>query len=127
MQTLSLLNKACSHFRAPPLTWSDSLASAAQGYANQCIWEHDQSRGDDINENLGQSGDGNGVPVQYVVSRWESEYLEYDYNDFYPDWDEECAQASCSNLGPDITLVVCRYFPSGNYPDEFRTKVPRHV
>ncbi|KAF9316359.1 hypothetical protein BG003_002042 [Podila horticola] len=59
-------NKARSHFGAPPLTWSDSLASAAQGYANQCIWEHDQSRGDDIGENLGQSSDGNGVPVQYV-------------------------------------------------------------
>ncbi|KAG0024729.1 hypothetical protein BGZ82_010362 [Podila clonocystis] len=140
-------NKARSHFGAPHLTWSVSLAGAAQEYANQCIWEHDQFRGDDIGENLGQSGDGNGVPIQYVVSRWESEYLEYDYDYDYPEEDEEsfkkighfsqlvwldtkqvgCGQTSCSNLGSDVTLVVCRYFPSGNYPGEFRTKVLRHI
>ena len=39
-------NAARERFGAPPLTWSEDLVHAAQSYANQCNFVHDETRGD---------------------------------------------------------------------------------
>ncbi|KAF9213729.1 hypothetical protein BGZ59_004932 [Podila verticillata] len=85
-------NAARARFGAPPLTWSEDLAHTAQSCANQCNFAHDETRGDanDIGENLGQSGDGNEVPVQYVVGRWKQESSSFQYGYEYPESDNNC-------------------------------------
>lgn len=113
------------------LTWSDTIASAAQTWANGCNWSHSSNA---YGENI-YAVSGDTVTGQAVVDDWASESVDYDY-----------ATNSCSNVcghytqvvwadttqvgcgvkvcttnspfpakyGPTWTFVVCDYDPPGN-------------
>ncbi|KAF7233967.1 hypothetical protein EG68_12119 [Paragonimus skrjabini miyazakii] len=41
----------------PDLTWNPVLASASQKWAEGCVYDHDDNRGDNVGENLSYSFD----------------------------------------------------------------------
>lgn len=115
----------------PPLTWSNTVASAAQGWANRCKWEHSSNGyGENIYASAGQSISG-----QSITDDWVSEESDYDYAanscsgvcGHYTQvvWRNSvsigCGVAHCTKNSPfgagfpNWDFVVCDYDPPGNY------------
>ena len=76
----------------PPLTWSSTVAAAAEAWASQCNFSHNtMGYGQNIYASTGGS-----TPEQ-VVAAWVSEDKDYNY-----------ADNSCSNVCGHYTQVVWR-------------------
>ena len=121
---------------APPLTWSDALASSAQSWADTlkadgCALAHSTDNG--YGENLFFGGPPGAFELLGAVDTWYSEVKHYDYGS--PGFSMQtghftqvvwrgtkevgCGAATC--VGGDI--VVCNYYPAGNVQNEFKTNV----
>ncbi|RBY79577.1 hypothetical protein DQ238_10300 [Geodermatophilus sp. TF02-6] len=126
----------------PPLAWDDTLAAAAQAYADKLLPTaqadgpllHDPNRGE-VGENLynaWSSGFGATAPDPLdALAWWYSEKAMYDANpqpvgNSIQSWGHYsqmvwkdtqrvgCGAASGSRNGRFDTVVVCRYDPPGN-------------
>lgn len=118
---------------APPLVWSDELASSAREWADrlarQCALEHS---GGAIGENLSMATEGV-LDAEGVVELWYREREHYDFRrgGFSMEtghftqvvWKETrslgCATASCRGL----EVWVCHYDPAGNVRGEYEANV----
>ncbi len=120
--------------RIPPLRWSPALAQTAQGWANQCIWQHSGTPG--LGENLYAAAPWSAAQTAAATS-WASEFAYYNYAANTCASGEQCghytqmvwrstAQVGCAirncSIGtpfgsqfPNWTIVVCNYSPPGNY------------
>ncbi|KAL0063562.1 hypothetical protein AAF712_009571 [Marasmius tenuissimus] len=128
-------NSFRSQHGAAPLTWSDSLASAAEKWANRCVFEHSKGQVGNYGENLA-AGYGNGYDAVRGVKGWTDESSEYDpknpqYSHFTQVvWKSTkqlgCATAKCGNIFPgssDAVYLVCEYDPPGNVIGQFNDNV----
>ncbi|KXZ44012.1 hypothetical protein GPECTOR_75g736 [Gonium pectorale] len=61
------------------LTWSSSLAAAAQDHAEQCAWEHSYRR--DAGENMILGRFDTPQQIAQGTAMWYSEICNYDWND----------------------------------------------
>ncbi|KDQ16642.1 hypothetical protein BOTBODRAFT_84364, partial [Botryobasidium botryosum FD-172 SS1] len=114
---------------AKPLTWSNSLATSAQAWANRCQFRHSGTKG--VGENLA-AGTGNYTPANAIKS-WTDESSQYDpkhpqYSHFTQVvWKSTiqvgCAVASCNGIfDPKFgkaNYYVCQYSPPGNVIGQF--------
>lgn len=113
-----------------PLAWSSEIASAAQTWADGCMFKHS---GGKYGENIYASAGKNTTP-QDVVDSWVAEVKDYDYESnscaatcgHYTQvvWRKStllgCAVSSCSNNSPfsgfeQWQFWVCNYDPPGNF------------
>ncbi|RPD82630.1 PR-1-like protein [Lentinus tigrinus ALCF2SS1-7] len=123
---------------ASPLSWSDNLASAAQGWANNCVFQHSGGKLGAFGENLA-AGTGSSYGIGPAVKSWTDEVSDYDPSN--PEashftqvvWKGStqvgCAVQSCSGIfdasfGP-AKFFVCEYFPQGNIIGEFAQNVQK--
>ena len=120
--------------RIPPLRWSPSLTQTAQGWANQCTWQHSGTPG--LGENLYAAAPWSAAQTTAATS-WASEFADYNYAANSCASGEQCghytqmvwrstrfvgcAIRNCStgtpfgSQFPNWTIVVCNYSPPGNY------------
>jgi pathogenesis-related protein 1 len=77
----------------PPLTWSATVATSAQAWADKCMFMHS---GNAYGENI-YAGAGMDATPQQVVDSWAGEAKDYDY-----------ATNSCSDVCGHYTQVVWR-------------------
>jgi hypothetical protein len=124
------------------LTWSSMLANVAQGWANQCQWEHGyliDCNGNNIGQNLYVSSNTASYPtlnVTSVITAWNNERNDWNFKTatcatgkICGHWTAlvaarslqvGCAYALCPTMNiAGITrtnnlLVVCDYSPPGN-------------
>jgi uncharacterized protein YkwD len=109
-----------------PLTWSDNLASKAQQWANNCVFEHSGGTLGDFGENIA-AGSGS-FDISNAVGAWAAEAAQYDPNDPIPShftqlvWKATtqlgCAVQTCNGIfssadGP-AQFHVCEYYVQGN-------------
>jgi len=140
------------------LIWDPALASVAQSYADQCVWNHNANRktqfyatsgqtmwydSNDIGvgENLYAFAPGSDDPSSIVwgIGSWYNEYPNWSYTQSYPGtcqsgkicghftqlvWGNTryvgCGVTLCPNglngwTNRASTIVVCDYWPPGNY------------
>ncbi|KAM0755915.1 PR-1-like protein [Meredithblackwellia eburnea MCA 4105] len=114
---------------ANPLVWSDTLAAAAQTWANKCVWQHSMGAVGPYGENLAATA-GYASTIADGINMWSAEAKDYDpSNPQYSHFTQEvwkstttlgCAQATCpagglfdASYGP-WTFYVCEYDPPGN-------------
>jgi uncharacterized protein YkwD len=118
-----------------PLCWSESVATVAQSWADNCTWQHNPGRGF-LGENIfGGSGNWLASGALSAVEMWAAEDEFYDYASNSCQSGEVCGHytqivwRSSENLGCGIklcntgspfgggswTFVVCNYDPPGNW------------
>lgn len=118
------------------LTWSDTVASVAQRWANKCVFEHSNGTLAPYGENLA-AGTGD-FGIQPAIQLWSGE--EHSYHPSNPQashytqmvWKATtqlgCAVASCNGIFPALygpaKFYVCEYNPPGNVDGEFGENVP---
>ncbi|KAJ8091921.1 hypothetical protein PM082_024155 [Marasmius tenuissimus] len=121
---------------AAALTWSDTLANAAQSWADRCVFEHSGGAVGPYGENLYAAAPGGANPVDGVKS-WTNEASDYDPNNPQPShftqvvWKAStelgCAVAECGDKifpnFPTSTFLVCEYSPAGNVIGQFPENV----
>lgn len=127
-----------NHYRAlhgvANLTWSTTIATAAQTHVSSCNFALYTGAG-----GYGQILAAGGFdPVQTVVDFWYSQEANYDYNNpvFSQDtgaftqlvWkattEVGCGQQDCDGLkGTPGVFVACFYRPAGNVQGRFRANV----
>jgi len=120
---------------ADPLTWSDSLSSYAQNWANKCVFEH--SNPNSNGENLA-AGTGS-YTIDDAINAWTSESSQYDpekpvFSHFTQVVWKGTTQVGCAvtkcgggkifdaSFGP-AEYYVCEYYPPGNVEGEFAQNV----
>ncbi|KAJ8083589.1 hypothetical protein PM082_009464 [Marasmius tenuissimus] len=135
--------KAHNDFRAKhgaaALTWSDTLASAAQTWANKCVFQHSGGAVGPYGENLA-AGSGGGYNALSGVKSWTDEASSYNPSNPQPShftqvvWKGSkqlgCAVAQCGDkiFGPQFptsTFLVCEYSPPGNVIGQFPQNVQK--
>ena len=79
----------------PAMTWATDLATAAQTYADKCIFEHDAANS--WGENLYANWPAGSADAQAVVEDWAGEKSDYNY-----------ANNSCTGMCGHYTQVVWR-------------------
>lgn len=116
-----------------PLVWSQTVASAAQAWADRCQFEHS---GGKYGENIYASA-GKAAKAAEVVSSWTSEAKNYDYGanscsgvcGHYTQvvWRKSqqlgCGMAKCTKNSPfdgfaEWEFWVCNYDPPGNFNNQ---------
>lgn len=133
---LKVHNDIRLQFDAQLLTWNDTLANYAQLWANHCTFEHSHGP---YGENIWSSTGSTPKPAVAgeSVKDWASEVKDYDPNN--PGFSMEtghftqvvwagsrqvgCAVGFCtpedldfdSSYGDKAELVVCEYWPPGNF------------
>ncbi|KAI5122586.1 hypothetical protein M0805_004802 [Coniferiporia weirii] len=123
---LSTHNTVRAQHGASPLSWNDTLADAAQKWANGCVFQHSGGTLGPFGENLA-AGTGS-YSITDAVQSWTNEASEYDPSNPVPShftqvvWKATtqvgCAVQTCSGIfaasyGP-AQYYVCEYFPQGN-------------
>jgi pathogenesis-related protein 1 len=128
MRLLAAHNDVRATYGAPALNWSQSLATAAETWANQCVFEN--TGGSLMDTPYGEiSAAGTGAfTAEAAVNLFIQDGSEYDpveptYNHFTQVvWKGTtsigCAVAHCNNIFPSsdsqATYYVCLYDPPGN-------------
>ncbi|KAH7915360.1 PR-1-like protein [Hygrophoropsis aurantiaca] len=128
-------NNERSQYGAAALVWNDTLASAAQSWADGCVFEHSGGTLGPYGENLA-AGTGT-YTIADAIGDWNAESSQYDpSNPQASHWtqvvwksttDLGCAVQSCSGIfaasyGP-AEYYVCEYYPAGNVIGEFAENV----
>ena len=137
-----VLVDAHNHYRADhgasPLTWSNTLASVAQSWADRlladgCRLVH--SDGDTYGENLFFGGPPGAFGPEKAVDTWYSEVKDYSFND--PGFSMKTGhftqvvwrgtrEVGCgASVCPSGDIVVCNYSPPGNVRGEYTENVLR--
>ena len=118
----------------PTLTWSDEAARVAQAWADGCVYQHNQNRGQ-RGENIAANTPPSAWAVADVVSAWAGEASDYDYArnacaagkvcGHYTQlvWRDTtrvgCAHRTCTGNSPfgsgSWEFWVCDYEPPGNW------------
>ncbi len=129
-----------------PLSWSDTVASRAEAWANGCVYMHDVTQLHDLGygENIAAATPPGSLTTAQVVGLWASEAPYYDYatntcNTANPPnpwgtcghytqlvWRSTtvvgCGFRTCSTGSPwgsgSWDYWVCDYAPAGNYVGE---------
>jgi len=128
-------NAARAQYGASPLTWNDTLASAAQEWANKCVFQHSLGALGPFGENLA-AGSGD-FSVASGIQLWLDEASQYDPSNPVPShWTQVvwkgsnevgCAVAVCPGLlgasFGNANFYVCEYFPEGNVIGAFAQNV----
>ncbi|KAF8973740.1 CAP domain-containing protein [Flammula alnicola] len=129
-------NSVRAQHGATSLTWSDNLASKAQEWANNCVFQHSGGQLGPFGENLA-AGTGSSYGIATAIKSWTDEVSQYDPNNQVPShftqvvWKGTtqvgCAVQSCSGIfaasfGP-AKFFVCEYSPQGNIIGEFAQNV----
>jgi pathogenesis-related protein 1 len=119
----------------PDLTWSSTVAAAAQSWASECNFSHNTDSGM-YGQNIYASTDDS--TPQQVVTAWVGEAANYDYATntcasgqvcgHYTQvvWRDStelgCGAANCTTGSPFGTgswqIYVCNYSPPGNFDGE---------
>ncbi|KAG8974348.1 hypothetical protein FRB90_009793, partial [Tulasnella sp. 427] len=73
---LSLHNSIRSEHGAVDLTWSDELATAAKGWADNCVFQHSKGAIGPYGENLA-AGTGSAYDVSTAMKSWTDEISAY--------------------------------------------------
>ncbi|KAI0815183.1 CAP domain-containing protein [Irpex lacteus] len=135
-QYLSAHNTVRAQHGASALTWSDNLASKAQQWANNCVFQHSGGSLGPFGENLA-AGTGSSYGIASAVKSWTDEVSEYDSSNPQPShftqvvWKAStqvgCAVASCNGIFDAsfglAKFYVCEYSPQGNVIGEFAQNV----
>ncbi|XP_048859020.1 peptidase inhibitor 16-like isoform X2 [Brienomyrus brachyistius] len=118
------------------LSWNTSLESVAKDYAVQCIWDHNPNL-EDTGENLYITSGA--LNISKALTSWYEEHHSFTYKNnscveeqmcghytqvVWADTDTiGCASHTCDTVkGISLhhtVILVCNYFPRGNYEDEF--------
>ncbi|TFK85742.1 PR-1-like protein [Polyporus arcularius HHB13444] len=129
-------NSIRSQHGVGPLSWSDDLASKAQSWADNCVFQHSGGKLGPFGENLA-AGTGSNYGIGPAVKSWTDEVSQYDPNSPQPShftqvvWKGSnqvgCAVASCNGIFPasfgPAQFFVCEYFPQGNIIGQFPQNV----
>ncbi|EGN98598.1 hypothetical protein SERLA73DRAFT_122502 [Serpula lacrymans var. lacrymans S7.3] len=130
-QYLDLHNAAREAHGASDLTWNATLATAAQTWANGCVFQHSGGTLGPYGENLA-AGTGN-FTIADGIGAWTAEASQYDPSNPQPShWTQVvwkgtsevgCAVQTCNGIfaasyGP-AQYYVCEYYPAGNVIGEF--------
>ncbi|KIJ68256.1 hypothetical protein HYDPIDRAFT_24553 [Hydnomerulius pinastri MD-312] len=124
-------NNERAQYDAAALVWNDTLANAAQQWANGCVFEHSGGSLGPYGENLA-AGTGD-YTISNAVGDWNAESSSYDpSNPQASHWtqvvwksttDLGCAVQSCNGIFPSsygpAEYYVCEYYPAGNVIGEF--------
>uniref|UniRef100_A0A8R7QAK9 SCP domain-containing protein n=1 Tax=Triticum urartu TaxID=4572 RepID=A0A8R7QAK9_TRIUA len=115
----------------PPLTWNATVAQYAQHYANErkgdCALKHSTGP---YGENL-MYGEGRAWTWRHTVDEWSDEKQNYHYGSNSCDAGKQCGHytavvwkhttaVGCGRVTctSGDTLMVCSYYPPGNYDGE---------
>jgi len=118
------------------LTWSDNLASKAQGWADNCKFVHSGGTLGPFGENLA-AGTGSSYDIAAAVKSWTDEVSEYSPSNPVAShftqvvWKSStqvgCAVQSCSGIFAAsfglAKFFVCEYSPQGNIIGDFSENV----
>jgi len=135
-QYLSAHNSVRLQHGASPLTWSSTLASAAQQWVDGCKFQHSGGSLGPYGENLA-AGTGNSYDIAAAIESWTDEVSEYDSSNPQPShftqvvWKATtqvgCALQMCNGIfSPSFGTAkyyVCEYSPQGNVIGEFAQNV----
>ncbi|KZT74693.1 PR-1-like protein [Daedalea quercina L-15889] len=129
-------NTARAQYGAAPLTWNDTLAAAAQQWANGCVFQHSGGTLGPYGENLA-AGTGDEYGIDQAIQSWTNESSQYNPNS--PEashftqvvWKATtqvgCAEQDCNGIFPasygEAHYYVCEYYPQGNVIGEFAQNV----
>ncbi|KAI0932293.1 hypothetical protein AcV5_004441 [Taiwanofungus camphoratus] len=133
---LSDHNTVRAQHGAAPLSWNGTLATAAQQWANNCVFQHSGGSLGPYGENLA-AGTGSSYGIDAAIQSWTNEVSEYDPNNPQPShftqvvWKATtqlgCAVQECSGIFPssygEAKFYVCEYYPQGNVIGEFGQNV----
>ncbi|KAG6850820.1 hypothetical protein H0H93_008123 [Arthromyces matolae] len=100
---LSSHNTVRAQHGASRLTWNNQLASKAQSWANNCVFQHSGGSLGDFGENLA-AGTGSYYDIQIAVKSWTDEVCEYLRAGLYPAF---------------IQRPLAKYDPSNPVPSHF--------
>ncbi|KAJ7915712.1 PR-1-like protein [Mycena leptocephala] len=122
---LNIQNLERSKHDAPSLVWNQTLANAAQHWANGCIFKHSGGTLGPFGENLA-AGTG-AYSISSAIQAWIQESVNYTPDDPQAShwtqvvWkatsDLGCAENTCG-AGP-AQYYVCEYWPQGNVGGEY--------
>ncbi|EIM83311.1 PR-1-like protein [Stereum hirsutum FP-91666 SS1] len=132
---LSAHNTVREAHGAADLVWNDTLATAAQNWANGCVFEHSGGSLGPYGENLA-AGTGD-FPIASAVGAWAAESTQYDASNPQPShftqmvWKAStqlgCAEAQCAIFDESVygptSYYVCEYYPAGNVIGQFPQNV----
>ncbi|THU97655.1 PR-1-like protein [Dendrothele bispora CBS 962.96] len=135
-QFLQIHNDLRAQHGADPLTWNDTLADAAQTWADRCVFEHSGGQLGPYGENLA-AGAGGGYDLESAMNSWSVEASDYQASNPQPShftqmvWKDStqlgCAVHSpCSDIFPgfdNALYYVCEYYPQGNVIGRFDDNV----
>ncbi|KAL0568748.1 hypothetical protein V5O48_013236 [Marasmius crinis-equi] len=129
---LKLHNDLRNQHGAGPLQWNNTLETAAQDWANRCVFEHSHGAIGPFGENL-STGTGD-MSIEAAVKMWIDEAGQYNpnnpqYSHFTQMVWKGSTQVGCavadgchgifdSSYGA-AKLYVCEYYPAGNVIGQF--------
>ncbi|KAF8185477.1 PR-1-like protein, partial [Mycena galopus ATCC 62051] len=113
---------------AVDLIWNNTLAAAAQQWANGCVAVHSNGQLGPYGENLAAGAPVSSLPIPAAVQLWANEASQYDPNNpVASHWTQMvwkattqlgCAVQTCLGIfppgDPPAAFYVCEYFPQGN-------------
>ena len=129
----SLLNVHNLHRRvhgASPLHWNSTVAASAAKWANRCTIGKHEPNNTSMGENILYGHVGVGQALVDAPKMWYSEVKTYNYSRPTANHFSQMVWRSTSSIGcavkqcaGGVTLVVCRYWPPGNYFGKFKENV----
>ncbi|KAF8807576.1 PR-1-like protein, partial [Phlegmacium glaucopus] len=138
---LTAHNSVRAQHGAVPLTWSDTMASKAQQWANGCVFQHSGGTLGPYGENIA-AGTGSDYDIAAAIKSWTDEVSQYNPNNPDPShftqvvWKATtqlgCAVQTCNGIFPAMfgpaKYFVCEYFVQGNVIGSFRfaSRTPRN-
>ncbi|KAJ7205177.1 CAP domain-containing protein [Mycena pura] len=129
-------NSVRAQHGAVDLAWNNTLAAAAQEWANGCVFVHSGGKLGPYGENLAAGSPVSSLPIPAAIQDWANEVSQYDPNNpmfshltqmvWKATTQLGCAVQTCPDLFsglPPAAFYVCEYFPAGNVIGEFAQNV----